>query len=148
MRKFLLTAMLLAGTSPAFASSIEVISGTPTQAHSITAIACPNCPPPQVKKDKHAYQVPTVPSGSQTAEILDVGGEKKLKRIESWLGGSPVVIMSSAEGWSTNGSMVIAGNAPSAGQIDHEATTAAVNVAPPADGKLDLDTAGFDLRLK
>ena len=148
MRKFLLTTLMLAGTSSAFASSIEVVSGSPNQAHSITAIACPNCPPPQVKKDKYAYQVPSVPSGSQTAEILDIDGEKKLKRIESWLGGSPVVIMSSADGWSTNGSVVIAGNAPAAGQVDHEATTAAVNVAPPANGKLDLDTANFDLRLK
>lgn len=150
MRRFVLTSMILAasaGVTPAFASSIDVISGLSTGGSSVMQVSCAHCPALTPKISRNAYQVPTVASGKQTAEIVDVDGEKKLMRVESWLGGSPVVFMTSADGWTTKGSTIVA-SAPASDGIDREATTAAVATVQVPEGPVPINQASFELRLK
>ncbi|KPF59759.1 plant virulence effector HPE1-like domain-containing protein [Rhizobium sp. AAP116] len=148
MRFIVSTSMMLAVSAlamPAQAGSISTVTGLSASQPSILTIDCAHCPPPAARVGRTDYQVPTVPSGSQTAEVVDVDGEKKLKRVESWLGGSPVVVYTSATGWATDGSTIVAGGLPAANEIDHGATTAAVDAPVEADKAPAL--AGFDLRL-
>lgn len=145
MRNLVLTLALLAGTTPALASSIDFVTGTQAVTTSIVSLSCVDCPAP-VEKAKSSYIVPSVPSGEQTAEIIDVDGTKTLKRVESWLGGSPVVVMTSAEGWAVDGSTILA-EAPKVDPgVDTTTTTAAVG---PTEGVQTVPAmAGFELRLK
>ncbi len=148
MRFIVSTSMILAVSAlamPAQAGSISTVTGLSASQPSILTIDCAHCPPPAARVGRTDYQVPTVPAGSQTAEVVDVDGEKKLKRVESWLGGSPVVVYTSAAGWATDGSTIVAGGLPAANEIDHGATTAAVDAPAKADKAPAL--AGFDLRL-
>ncbi|MFN3719679.1 MAG: plant virulence effector HPE1-like domain-containing protein [Rhizobium rhizophilum] len=148
MRRIASTAMILATSmiaTPVLAGSISTVTGIAASQPSVLEIDCAHCPAPVVKASKSDYQVPSVPSGSQTAEVVDVNGEKKLKRVESWLGGSPVVVYTSASGWATDGSAIVAGALPLQNEIDHDATTAAVDA--PQDEKPAPALAGFELRL-
>lgn len=148
MRRLLSTSMLLAtalSAVPAMAGSISTVTGMATTQPSVLDVTCTHCPAPVQKLSKSSYQVPSVPAGSQTAEVVEVEGEKKLKRVESWLGGSPVVVYTSASGWTTDGSTIVAGTSPAQNDIDHGATTAAVD--PPSGGKPAPAMAGFELRL-
>ncbi|THV16597.1 plant virulence effector HPE1-like domain-containing protein [Rhizobium rhizophilum] len=148
MRRIASTAMILVTSmiaTPVLAGSISIVTGMAASQPSVLEIDCAHCPAPVVKASKSDYQVPTVPSGSQTAEVVDVNGEKKLKRVESWLGGSPVVVYTSASGWATDGSAIVAGALPLQNEIDHDATTAAVDA--PQDEKPAPALAGFELRL-
>lgn len=148
MRRIVSTSMIFAATMfamPAMAGSITTVTGMAATQPSMLDIDCAHCPAPAEKVAKSDYQVPTVPSGSQTAEVVEVNGEKKLKRVESWLGGSPVVVYTSASGWATDGSAIVAGVLPGPTEIDHGATTAAVDA--PQDEKPAPALAGFDLRL-
>ena len=145
MRNLVLTIAALALTGPAAASSIEVITGTEAVANSIVTRSCSDCPP-LMQDRKPDYVVPSVPMGQQTAEIVDVDGKKKLKRVESWLGGSPVVVMSNAEGWATDGATIVAEAPRKDMGIDPNATTAAIEPIAP-NGSAPA-TAGFELRLK
>lgn len=148
MRCIVSTSMILAASliaMPAMAGSITTISGLAESQPSILVVDCPDCPALQPEPGKRDYQVPTVPAGSQTAEVIEVDGEKKLKRVESWLGGSPVVLYTSAAGWTTNGSTIIAGAVPAASEVDHSATTAAVDVT--SQEKAAPVMAGMELRL-
>jgi hypothetical protein len=150
MRRFVLTSIMLtaaAGATPAFASSIDFINGLATGGSSVMQVSCAQCPALKPKISRNAYQVPAVASGEQSAEIVNMDGKKKLKRVESWLGGSPVMIMTSAEGWAINGSTIVA-SAPAPDGIDHDATTAAVATVSVPQGPLSIDQAGFELRLK
>jgi hypothetical protein len=150
MRRFVLTSIMLtaaAGATPAFASSIEFVNGLATGGSSVMQVSCAQCPALQPKISRNTYQVPRVASGKQLAEIVDVDGEKKMKRVESWLGGSPVMFMTSADGWATKGSTIIA-SAPAPDGIDRDATTAAVATVSVPQGPLAIDQAGFELRLK
>lgn len=148
MRRIVSTSMILAASMlamPAMAGSILTVTGLATTQPSILDVECDHCPAPEQRIGKSDYTVPAIPAGNQTAEVVDVDGEKKLKRVESWFGGSPVVVYSSAAGWATDGSMVVAGALPAPSEIDHDATTAAVDV--PADEKAAPALAGFELRL-
>ncbi len=152
MRLILSTSMILAlslSAAPVMAGSISTVTGLASTQPSIIQVDCSHCPPPAPKIDRTAYQVPAIPHGNQTAEVVDVDGEQKLKRVESWLGGSPVVVYTSAAGWATDGSTIVAGALPAANEIDHGATTAAVGA--PGDAPVGADKApalaGFDLRL-
>lgn len=148
MRRIVSTSMILAASliaMPAMGGSITTISGLAESQPSILVVDCADCPALKPEAGKKSYQVPTVPAGSQTAEVVDVDGEKKLKRVESWLGGSPVVLYTSAAGWTTNGSTIIAGALPTASEVDHSATTAAVGL--PSEEKVAPVTAGMELRL-
>ncbi len=115
MRRLLSTSMILAtalSAVPAMAGSISTVTGLATTQPSVLDVSCTHCPAPVQKVGKSSYQVPSVPAGSQTAEVVEVDGEKKLKRVESWLGGSPVVVYTSASGWTTDGSTIVAGTSP------------------------------------
>lgn len=157
MRNLVLTSILLAAAAPAYASSIEVVGPQAAKGNSIIVMSCADCPAPQEAPMKRSYVVPHVAQGKQAAEIVEVNGEKKLKRTEAWMGGSPVVFMSAAEGWTTDGSVVAAAG-PQEDGIDAQATTAALPVAAPApavsagmNGPSEpkpLDLTTFDLRLK
>lgn len=150
MRRILRTSMILAavaGATPALASSIDLVSGLATNGSSVIRVTCAQCPALQPKISRNRYQVPTVASGDQFAEVVDVNGQKKLKRVESWLGGSPVVFMTSAEGWATKGSVIVA-SAPASDGVDPSATTAAVTNVSLPDGPVQINQAGFELRLK
>ncbi|MHA7969991.1 plant virulence effector HPE1-like domain-containing protein [Rhizobium sp. CAU 1783] len=157
MRKLLLTAVLLVAGGPAFASSIEVVGSAAPKNTSIVVMKCTNCPAPKVAEDAKAYKVPQVAPGSQAAEIIEVDGEKKLKRAEAWLGGSPVVFISSAEGWSTDGTRIAASATLPDDGIDVDATTAAVSstgAAAPIAASMGgatspkaLDVSTYELRL-
>ena len=149
MRRFVLTSMIIvasAGATPVFASSIEFVNGLSTGGSSVTQVTCTQCPALKPKISRNQYQVPSVAPGDQSVAIVDINGEKKLKRVESGLGGSPVVFMTSAEGWATKGSTIVA-SAPSDG-IDRNATTAAVAPVSIPEGPVVINQAGFELRLK
>ncbi len=148
MRRMLSTSMILATSLialPAMAGSISNVTGLSANPQSIISMDCSGCPALAPVDGKRVYQVPTVPTGRQTAELVDVNGEKKMKRVESWLGGSPVVVYTSAEGWTTNGSTIIAGAVQPPSEVDHSATTAAVDAPSEPDSKPAL--AGMELRL-
>lgn len=157
MRHLFLTAAFLAVTGPALASSIEIVGPAPAKGASILVVNCATCPPLKAIEDKKAYKVPQIAPGTQAAEIVEIDGEAKLRRTESWLGGSPVVFISKAEGWSTDGSVIAAAAiAPNDG-IDVNATTAAVSggaagtpvkamLVGPA-GPKPLDVTTYELRL-
>lgn len=148
MRRILSTSMILAtalSALPAMAGSISTVTGMAASQPSVVEIACSTCPALAPKVGKSDYQVPTVAAGSQTAEVVEVNGEKKLKRVESWLGGSPVVVYTSATGWATDGSSIVAGTLSAPNEIDHGATTAAVDSA--SEEKPAPALAGFELRL-
>lgn len=147
MRRIASTSVLLAASMfamPVMAGSISTLSGLAASNPSILEINCAHCPPPAPRADKSQYQVPTVPSGGQTAEVVEIDGEKKLKRVESWLGGSPVVVYTSAAGWATDGSTIMAGTIAGPSEIDR-GTTAAVE--PVAASQTAPPLAGFELRL-
>ncbi len=149
MRRFALTSMILAASAwatPGFASSIELASSFTADGSSIVQVTCADCPPPAPRNLKGQYVVPDVAPGAQSAEVIDVDGKKKLKRVESWLGGSPVVFMTSSEGWATNGSVIVAA-APASDGVDLEATTAAVAQVPAAGAPAPINQASFELRL-
>lgn len=157
MRKLIFAAALLFATGPALASSIEVIGSARTEGPSILVMRCTDCPAPRAVKDQNAYNVPQIARGTQAAEIVEVDGERKLKRTEAWLGGSPVVFFTKADGWTTNGSVIAAASSGPADGIDVDATTAAVpgntglaplsaSVTDPAAAK-SLDVTTFELRV-
>lgn len=165
MRAFLsAVALLVAG--PALAQSIDVVPSLPKGApnESVTRVACPSCPPLQPAKS--SYNVPSLPPGQQTMELRTVAGKQKVYRTEAWLGGSPVVFVSTA-----TPAMIAAlqpqpakAHDPVGDGIDRTAETAAVSVsahhplqlkAPVAAGMaapaaapvpVKLDTAEFSLR--
>lgn len=163
MRRFILTTAVILAGGPAMASSIEMVGSVPvSNSPSIVVMACGDCPI-EAEKEKPSYIVPTLGPVEQKAEIIELDGEKKLFRTEAWMGGSPVVFVSKADGWATDGTMVTAsattGTPGLSDGIDLEATTAAVvtnaDVAPAsaamssgaqASGKT-LDLSGFELRL-
>lgn len=151
-RPVLIAAAFLVVAGPALASSIEVVGGAPVAGSSIVVMNCPTCPALKAVKDDKAYSVPHIAPGTQVAEIIEVDGERRLKRTEAWLGGSPVVFFSKAEGWTTDGSVIAAASVGPADGIDVEATTAALPGAPVAASLSDttdkrLDVTTFELRI-
>lgn len=151
MRHLVLTAAVLVLAGPALASSIEIVGSTPAKGASIVTVSCAHCPALKPAEDKYAYKVPSIAPGTQAAEIVEIDGEAKLRRTEAWLGGSPVVFVSKAEGWTTNGSVIAAAAVRPADGIDVNATTAAVPAGPAkmagAVHIKPLDLTSFELRL-
>ena len=132
MRRIILSLALLMAGQSAMASSIEPIAQmTGTGADSIVTKSCADCPP--LAAPKKTYIVPDLTPGTQKVELRDINGERKVARIEAWMGGSPVVIMSKP----TAETLAAAGLQGDG--IDLSATTA---IAAPKP--LDLDT--FKLR--
>ncbi|MGG7516465.1 plant virulence effector HPE1-like domain-containing protein [Allorhizobium undicola] len=122
---------------PVAAGSIDVISAPHLSGNSIDVIRCADCPAVAPKKPG-GYEPPQLAPGTQTLEVRTVNGQKQLVRTEAWMGGSPVVFISKADGWLSDSTMLAASTAPPA--IDGAATTAAVE--PPA-----MTPAQFALRL-
>jgi hypothetical protein len=148
MRRIVSTSMILAASMvamPAMAGSISTVTGLAATQPSIVELTCTDCPAPEQKVGKSDYTVPAIAVGNQTAEVVDVDGEKKLKRVENWFGGSPVVVYSSAAGWAIDGSMVVASAVTEPSEVDHNTTTAAVDT--PTEDKAAPALAGFELRL-
>lgn len=142
MRHLLLIAAVTICATPAFASSIEIMAPVSSGNGSVLAMSCADCPALKKNSQTPDYVVPSLERGTQKLEIVDQGGEQKLLRTESWMGGSPVVHVSRTSLWTPaeDGRTLAV-----AADVDREAKTAAVG------GKklpVDLDTAGFDLRLK
>lgn len=87
----LATALIVAG--PALASSIETV-GVTVKAGSIVVKSCADCPAPKPVVHRDGYIVPALRTGTQTIELKDINGRKKVVRTEAWMGGSPVVYIS------------------------------------------------------
>jgi hypothetical protein len=93
MRLNILVIALMSSATMAQAGSIDTIKTGKDAARSIEKISCLSC----IKKPKKAEQsVVELAPGTQKIEIREVGGVRKIYRTESWLGGSPVVIVSKA----------------------------------------------------
>jgi hypothetical protein len=93
MRLNILVIALLSSATMAQAGSIDVITTGKDASRSIEKISCPSC----VKKPKKVdLSVVELTPGTQKIEIREVAGVKKIYRTESWLGGSPVVMVSKA----------------------------------------------------
>jgi hypothetical protein len=144
MRHLILTAAFSLISCVATASAIEVIKGPHAISGSIITVTCKQCPPLKKDERKQEYLVPALASGTQETAIRDVDGKKEAVRTEAWMGGSPVVYVSTARTWlplDDKGTMLATApgespatetvTAPSDG-IDHQLNTAAViGVQPP-----------------
>jgi hypothetical protein len=146
-------ATLAAVSAPAFAGSIDVMSTDRTN-RSVEFIRCDVCEP-EVDADQKAEAAgPVLKPGEQKIEIRTVNGQKMIYRTESWMGGSPVVMVSKAP---ASLDAAVADTEPLPAEtpiIDRDATTSAVSagmqhmpppieeakVAPPPfdPGKLEL----------
>ena len=172
-----IAAAFLALQAPAFASSIEAVS-MHNGSGSIVVKSCGHCPASEAKAKRGAYVVPALKPGTQTVEIREINGEKKLVRTEAWLGGSPVVYVSKAPDTETAATPAIttpaapvsasmtgtevqavtprkADLAPAiADGVDPSATTSALGVQPEAGASAQIRTAKaldplkFELRLQ
>jgi len=172
MRHLVLTMACVFAAGSAFASSIETVVTGNSQNDSVSAMSCSNCPPLIVKK-KLSYIVPQVAKGTERVELKELNGKMKLVRTEAWLGGSPVVFITSASedvikaAAAKNLTMPTAVGAvdvdPADAQaavavaVDTSAKTSAVGTISPetattmaADmiGSREFDPAGYELRLK
>ncbi len=126
----LATALILAG--PALASSIETV-GVTTKAGSIVVKSCADCPAPEPVVHRDSYIVPALRTGTQTIELKDINGEKKVVRTEAWMGGSPVVYIS---------------NPPKQDETAQPATTAPATkpatAVPVADSMISTQTQAIE----
>ncbi|OJF94007.1 plant virulence effector HPE1-like domain-containing protein [Pararhizobium antarcticum] len=172
MRHLVLTVSCVFAAGSALASSIETVTTGAGTNRSIAAVSCPNCPPLVVKK-KLSYIVPEIANGIERVELKQLNGKMKLVRTESWLGGSPVVFITTASedvikaAAAKNLPMPIAIGAmdidPAEAQaaavvaVDTTTKTSAVGTissttvtAKTADiaGSREFDPAGYELRLK
>lgn len=95
MRHLVLTVSCVFAAGSAFASSVETVTTSTGDNASIAAVSCAQCPPLIVKK-KLSYIVPEVANGTERVELKELNGKMKLVRTEAWLGGSPVVFISTA----------------------------------------------------
>jgi hypothetical protein len=143
MRPIILTAALVLAGSSAMASSIVPVENKPDdKGGSIISESCDHCPAPKVVAARKDYVVPELTPGTQTTEIRDINGEKKVVRTEAWMGGSPVVFISKA----TPEALAAAGE-PTDG-VDPTATAAVTSdtgAAPATPAPLNL--SDFKLRL-
>lgn len=158
MRHLILTAIAITMTGQAAASSIEFVTTPTVSGGSVLTLGCEACPPLKVDERRRGYEVPVLAEGTQQVDFIDVDGQARLVRTEAWMGGSPVVFMSKADGWTTGAGDLVAAAVDNA--IDLTATTAAVEsgaadetaiatmsgaaVSPVAT----LDTEHFQLRLR
>jgi 3-oxoacyl-[acyl-carrier-protein] synthase III len=146
MRSIILTAAFVLAGGSAMASSILPVESNPNDnAGSIISETCDHCPAPKPKLKNKSYVVPELQTGTQTTEIRDINGERKVVRIEAWMGGSPVTFISKA----TPEALAAAG--VSTDGIDPTATAAVtpdIKAASAAPAQKPLDLSGFDLRLK
>ena len=158
MRHLILTAAAIALAGHASASSIEFVTTPEIDNNSVISIGCDQCPPLKTDARKRGYEVPTLAEGAQQVEFVDIDGEARLRRTEAWMGGSPVVFVTKAEGWTAGDGELVA--AAPGGGVDLTTTTAAVGAeAENTTGEsvttddavstaATLDTEQFQLRLR
>lgn len=155
MRLVILTILAASTALPAFASSVEVITGTRLGNDSMVSMSCATCPPVKPPEERSGYKVPTLEEGVQKEEILTINGERVLVRTDRWMGGSPTIYhqkLTPETEAAMTAKPVIKGVEPPmaagvAGQdgVDPTATTAAVSAAP---AKAPDDFSSFEMRLK
>lgn len=154
--RLVILAILAASTAiPAFASSIEMVTGTRLGNGSMVSMSCASCPPVKPPEVRGNYKVPTLTEGVQKEEILTINGERVLVRTDRWMGGSPTVYhqkLTPETEAAMTAKPVINGVEPPmaagvAGQdgVDPTATTAAVSAEP---AKATDDFSSFEMRLK
>lgn len=95
MRTLLPSLAFVLLAAPAFAGSIEPVTGA-TTAGSIEAISCADCPSLKPKLKANTYHVDAIAPGTQKVEIREVNGERKIFRTEAWMGGSPILFVNKA----------------------------------------------------
>jgi hypothetical protein len=167
MRLNILVLALLSSATTVQAGSIDAITTGKDVPRSIEKISCPTC----IRKPKKEVQsVVELAPGTQKIEIREVDGVKKIYRTESWLGGSPVVMVSKAlpddapvvaeEPAADNvvSAPAVADEQPAkaadADMIDEKATTSAVTADIGAEASVDIapkaqafDPSKLELRL-
>jgi hypothetical protein len=127
--------LLVACASQASAGSIDPVATGSDNTTSVVTIGCEACPPLKPAKSKDSYVVRDLEPGTQTVEIREINGKMKVVRTEAWLGGSPVVFITSVPGQDNGATDVakqamppaldaVAGPVP---EIDSTTTTSAVN---------------------
>ncbi|MCM2476842.1 hypothetical protein HGO38_25675 [Rhizobium sp. CG5] len=132
MRHLILTALAVLSSGPVLASSIEFVTPATGSSHSIVTLRCSDCPALAADTRKPSYIVPNLATGTQTVEIHDVDGVATMRRTEAWMGGSPVVFISKADGWLAEGGMLATNGIKglNGDGIDPAATTSAVTARP------------------
>lgn len=93
MLRVLIAAAGVLAALPAAASSIEIPKNS-GKGDSVTVVTCADCPPFQESR-RSTYVVPTIAPNTDRTEIREVGGRMKVVRTEAWLGGSPILFMTS-----------------------------------------------------
>lgn len=96
MRKLLLAALLVSAAAPASAASIQEIHAAVTTEGSILTISCPGCVA-RPAQDLRKYTVPTLSEGVASMDIVDKDGKPEVRRVDKFLGGSPVVTISQTQ---------------------------------------------------
>lgn len=96
MRKLLLAMLLAAAGLPAHAASIENLRSGTTSADSIMVLSCQACTG-KPNQGMRNYTVPALAKGVATMAIVDKNGKPEVRRIDKFLGGSPVVTYSQAQ---------------------------------------------------
>ncbi|KMS82291.1 hypothetical protein BVRB_034010 [Beta vulgaris subsp. vulgaris] len=96
MRHFVLTVSCVFAAGSAFASSIESMATGTGDNNSIASVSCASCPPLVVKKKLSYIVAGGRQNGTERVELKELNGKMKLVRTEAWLGGSPVVFISTA----------------------------------------------------
>ena len=158
------------------ATSIENLASGESGNGSVSQLSCAHCPPPVVKK-KSSYVVPEVAPGTDRVELKEINGEMMVVRTEAWLGGSPVVFVSTSQaaikaaeariapqGETPATRLAVVDPTPTEAKaiaavtiIDRAATTGALDMAAtadmaaitPQDGRSqEVDLQKFELRLK
>ncbi len=98
MRHLALTAFVLfAGTAQA-QSILPLASNTDEKSMSMVSIACETCPPLKTS-DESSYKVPVLRGTVQSVSLMEIDGQKKIVRTDTWMGGSPVVHISKVPDW-------------------------------------------------
>ena len=153
MRVHILALAAFSVTSLSHAASIEKIETGVDRVRSIETIACDGC---VAETRKEAEPALTLAPGTQKIELKTVDGVTKVYRTEAWLGGSPVVFVSTASDAliaRINDKDVAAketDKAPEepattrANMIDESATTAAVTADMGAEARIAPEQAAFD----
>ncbi len=102
MRHVVLASIVLAGGTAQAQSLTPLATDTHASTTSMVVKNCDDCPPLLDRSDrKGAYRVPELAAGVQSVSIMEIDGEKKIVRTESWMGGSPVVYISKVPDWMT-----------------------------------------------
>ncbi|MCP8897183.1 hypothetical protein KYK29_19835 [Shinella daejeonensis] len=146
MRRLTTAFALVLLAAPAVASSIEPVTGGQPASDSISIMTCAACPALKKKPASELYHVEPLAAGTQKVEIREENGVRKIYRTEAWMGGSPVVFVSTLPEEPAT--------AAAADPIDREAHTSALDAALPQDAAAlvtgrsqEFDPGGFDLRV-